>query len=414
MPLLVASFWTLVLPVLLAGKEATAGARDERHFHLRTVRQLAEQLPSPNLEDVHTATAPGFHLVLSVFARLVTDERETLELLAALLSLALILAAYRTIAAHTEDRWTAFALTLPLLLSHYVLQSAAWLNTDNTALLFVVLALGVALGLVTAAGPGGARPFVLGGLWVFLAVWSRQLTLWSAGPFVIAAALAGHLRDWRPVARAGVALVPALASVAILAAVWGGLTPPGFAAQSGTSPAALPFTLALVGLFGWFFAACVVRRDDLLAGRAPALAAAAAAVLALAAPTSETAELQRRTGGGLWKAVEAGPTVADRSLVILALAAAGGVVLVGLWRAAVRAAMARPALVVLAAMASLALAQAATVRSYQRYFEPALLVMLALLVTFARPERTRVAVAMGALAVVQLVGVISVVYEPSL
>lgn len=408
-PLLVALFWVLVLPVLLSGNTtANAGARDESSYHLPTILLLAPQLPTPNLEWIWTATTPGFHLVLSVFARLVTDEREALEAVAALFSLAMILVAYRLIARYT-DRWSAFALTLPLLFSHYVLQSAAWLNTDNTAVLFILLALGVALAL-----PATGRGFVRGGAYVFLAVWVRQVALWAAGPFVFAAALAGRFRDLRPLVRAGLALIPALASLAVLAAVWGQLTPPLFAQQSGASPAAVPFTLALVGLFGWFFAACAVRFDDLTRGRAPLVAAGVGALLALAPPTSESEHLQQRTGGGLWKTVDATPTVADRSLLILVLAIAGSVLLVGLWRAAARAAMGNPALVVLVAIASLALAQAGTVRTYQRYFEPVLLVLLALLATFARPSRDRTVAAMAALTAIQLFGAISVVYGRAL
>jgi hypothetical protein len=409
-PLLVALFWLLVLPVLLGGDDrSTAGGRDERNFHLPTVLELAEELPSPDLENVQTATSPGFHLVLSVFGRLVSDDRELLELVGALFSLAMVLVAYRLLA-RSVDRWLAFGLTLPLLLSHYVLQSAAWLNTDNAALLFILLVLGVAL-----EPPATAGAFARGGLYLFLAVWARQLALWAAGPFVVAAALTGRLRDRRPLLLAGLAVLPALAVIGFLAIAWGGyLTPPGFREQSGLSPAALPFTLAIVGFFGWFFAACAVRRADLLAGRAPLLAAAGGALLAAAAPTTETTGLQKRTGGGVWKAVDAAPSVADRSLVILLLAAAGGAVLVGLWRAAARRAMGNPALVVLVAMGSLAVAQVATVRSYQRYFEPALLVMLALLAAFAGPERDRLIRAMAWLVAVQAAGVITVVYDRAL
>jgi hypothetical protein len=320
----------------------------------------------------------------------------------------MILVAYRLIARYT-DRWVAFALTLPLLFSHYFLQSAAWLNTDNAAVLFILLTVGVALAM-----PATGRAFARGGAYVFLAVWVRQLALWAAGPFVFAAALAGGFRSLRPVVLAGIALIPALTSLAVLAATWGQLTPPKFAAQSGASPAALPFTLAIVGLFGWFFAACAVRADDLIRGRAPLVAAAVGALLASAAPTSESTHLHQRTGGGLWKTVDATPTVADRSLLIFVLAAAGGVVLVGLWRAAAREAMSRPALVVLVAIASLALAQAGTVRTYQRYFEPVLLVLLALLAAFGRPERDRTIRVMAVLVAIQLYGVISVVYDRGL
>jgi hypothetical protein len=409
-PVLVVLFWALVLPIIFGGNlTANAGARDEVNFHYPTIWLLAVELPNPDLENIYTATTPGFHLVLSVVARLVSADPEVLELVGALFSLAMVLVAYRLLARYT-DRWLAFALTLPLLFSHYVLQSAAWLNTDNAAVLFILLTLGVALEL-----PAGGLAYVRGGLYLFLGVWVRQLALWAAGPFVFAALLAAAtLRKSRPVVLAGLALIPALLTLGGFAIAWGQLTPPRFAAQSGASPAAIPFTLAIVGMFGWFFAACAVRVDDLVRGRAPVVAAGVGALLAIAPPTSESTHLQQRTGGGLWKTVDSTPTVADRSLLILVLATAGAVLLVGFWRAAQRAAMTRPALVVLVAIASLALAQAGTVRTYQRYFEPALLVLLALLTTFAGPDRTRTIRAMAVLAAVQLFGVISVVYVKAL
>jgi hypothetical protein len=74
---------------------------------------------------------------------------------------------------------------------------------------------------------------------------------------------------------------------------------------------------------------------------------------------------------------------------------------------------------VLAAPVSLALAQAGTVRTYQRYFEPMLLMSLALLTALAlraEPEvrraaaRSRTIAVMAALAALQFVGCVWVVY----
>jgi hypothetical protein len=58
-PLLVVLFWALVLPILLAGNStANAGARDEQRYHLRTILELADQLPSPDLESIHSSRWP--------------------------------------------------------------------------------------------------------------------------------------------------------------------------------------------------------------------------------------------------------------------------------------------------------------------------------------------------------------------
>lgn len=424
--LLALLFVALVAPVIAAyATSGPAGLGDELRYHGPTVHALATGLPSPDLVHLRTATSPGFHLVTALFAELVTYDRQPIEAFGALFSLAMVLVAYRLLARFL-DRRLAFAATLPLLLSHYVLQSAAWLNTDNAAVLFILLALGVALRV--ESGEGG---FARGGAFVFLATWVRQPAIWVAGPFVAAAALAGRLaprlsdagqrspgpgqRSLDPVVKAGLAVIPAVASLAVFVAMWGQLTPPLFASQSGTSPAALPFTLALVAVFGAFFAVWSVRRDDLLRGRAPVLAAAGGLALALAAPTSHTTELQARTGGGLWKVVEKTPVVADRSLTIAVLAPLGAVLLVALWRAASRAGHAGKATIVLVAIASLAFAQAGTVRTYQRYFEPVLLVLLALLAALGTDRadpalRRRAFGSLALLSGLQLAGCVAVVY----
>lgn len=421
--LLALLFVAMVAPIIAVHQTyGPAGADDEAHFHLPTILALAAGLPSPDLVHLHTATTPGFHLVLAVFARLVTGDARALEAAGAVFSLAMVLVAYRLLARFL-DRALALLATLPLLLSHYVLQSAGWLNTDNAAALFVVLAVGTALRVAH-----GEQHFARGGAYVFLATWVRQPAIWTAGPFVAAAALAGRLvprvsapgpRTLRPLAKAALALVPAVAALVVFAAIWGQLTPPAFASQSGTSPAALPFTLALAGAFGCFFAVWSVRREDLVVGRAPLVAAAGGLALALAAPTSETSHLQARTGGGLWKIVKHTPVVADRSVVIAVLAPLGAVLLVALWRAAARAGGAPQAAVPLVAIASLAVAQAGTVRTYQRYFEPILLVLLALLAALgplgtrgADPAlRRRALVALGLLCGLQLAGCVAVVYS---
>jgi hypothetical protein len=418
--LLSALFVALVLPVILVGGDGdTAGYDDEQIYHLRTVTEdLAPQLPTPDIDEIHIATTPGLHLVTAVFARLVSDDRGAIEAFASLFSLAMVLAVYWLIRRFTGP-WTAFLLTLPVLLSHYVLQSAAWLNTDNAALLFIVLTLGVALE-ITERGTARPRDLALGVLFVLIGAGIRQLALWAAGPFVFAAAVAGGVLerrrpDLRPPALALLASLPAVAMLAYLVARWGQLTPPVVAGQSGTSFAALPFTLAVVGVFGPFFAACAAERED-LRGRAPLLAAAGGALLAFAVPTNhdDSPPHGRRTGGGIWELAERVPDVAQRSFAIAALAAVGGAVLVVLWRAAARNGMQRQAAVVLVAVGCLAVAQAGTIRTYQRYFEPPLLICLALLVTFApaRPSRTRLVV--GALCALQLAGCFAVVFRGTL
>jgi hypothetical protein len=83
-----------------------------------------------------------------------------------------------------------------------------------------------------------------------------------------------------------------------------------------------------------------------------------------------------RWGGPLWDAARATPAVAGRSALLVGLSAIGGLALAGLWWRADRAGRRGPAGMLLAAMAAMTLAQCLNAQTFERYFDPWVLLTL--------------------------------------
>jgi hypothetical protein len=410
---LVAAFVVLLVPVLVAQRGGTAGAKDQEYFHLPTIRTYADDLPAVDIDDHGAAMGPAYHLVMAVAQRVVGRERAALQAVAALFTLALLAAAY-LLAVRWVDPWLAVALVAPLACSHYVLQAAGWLNTDNLALLFVVLALGAALGAVRTG-----RGLVAAGASATAAVLVRQVHLWLAGVILVAGVLApdaGSRR--RPLVRAAAAALLPVAGLLLLVAAWGGVNPPDFRGSAAFRPAAVPFMLALAGLFGTpYLLATGWWSPRALLGRGSLTAAALGALTALV-PFTAASEDDGHTGGGLWQAIDRAPTVADRSLLLAALAAWGAAVLLAWWRVHRGGPREREATLLFVALGGFTAAHVAVFDVYQRYLEPLVLVVLLLLgaITLAsragEPQvRRRAFAALAVLTAIQLAGIASEVYR---
>ena len=389
-----------VLPVIFLGADATSEAADEAAAHLPTIRQFAAQMPAPDVSDYPSATAPGYHLLMSVPARLGAS-LAALRVLGSLAGLALVLLAWRVAAAACGPA-VAFALALPLACSTYVLSGCAWLTTDVLAVL-----LGTAAVAVSAFVPPRPRTFLVLAALFAAAVAVRQTGIALAGPILAAGILGSPLgnsassgeqwrgdapRSWRAVAMALAALVPGALLLLALVRAWGGLTPPAFRSlhDRGLSPLAPAYGLALVG--AWSvplllpLAAEVVRsvRRHALA----VVAVVASAVIGAAVPESTVSVDDGRWGGALWVSVGAFPTVASRSPVIVGAAAAGALALAALWIRAAEIGRGRHATVVLVGLLSMFAVQAGNSQLWQRYFDPAILVALCWLVALGI-DRTR-------------------------
>jgi hypothetical protein len=112
--------------------------------------------------------------------------------------------------------------------------------------------------------------------------------------------------------------------------------------------------------------------------------ALAIAFLAVIAPSSYDVE-SGRWGGWLWEVVRRTPTVFNRSVVLVSLAIAGVVTLATQWHRAQDRSRTRECGLILVALLSWLGAQSANFQVWQRYFEPAILILLSWLVALAPP-----------------------------
>jgi len=406
----------LVGAAVLWGMNWTRGraACDQYDYHLKAILKFAEELPRPDLHDYASATTPGYHLLLAAVARCITREPLVLQIVASVFTLGLLPVFGRTLAragaTRGQQTLSLTALALPVVCSPYVFTPGVWLLPDNAGWL---LALGVLLPVVRR--PVTGRSLAICSIMLALTVLVRQNHLWLAGPLIAAAwlsrtppadeSLAGALR--RPGCRIGPSLgalaacLPAIAIVAAFALVWHGLVPPSFQVQHtvkggvGINWATPPFILSLVAIYSVFFIGWVwpgvVR---LWRESAPMLMLVALGALVWSILPETTFKYEPRASG-LWNVVG----WLDRhgivylwddqprtSPLIVLLSPIGAVMLAG-WLALIDD---RRRWIVGAAIAAFIAAQAANANCWQRYHEPFLLMLMALIAARyapALPER---------------------------
>lgn len=440
---------------------------DQDLFHLKVITQFAQELPTPGLRDYLSATTPGYHLVLAAVQRVFGAPEVVLRLAGALCTAGLVgllvwvganasrpreRASEALSHSHREDGWWwAFAPALPVFCSSYVVQSGMYLLPDNAAWLMVALVMVFSLKLATIEEDEKAqrlralRRWITPGACVLAAlVFTRQIHIWAAAALWTGVLVACARLDLSPrtsatplartIEHAGtllrsvtnraviltvLATAPAFATVGSFVLVWGGLTPPKFRASTnpdaisgavdattvtGASPATAVLVLALVGLFGLFFAgywlSCSLSHTPGTKGRIQALidtlrGGALGGLIAgvLAAIPATTWQSPSRKGA-LWEitrkfegdSILAGITlprlvIADHvNLIMWLLAVVGGVVLGICWRAA----DARERWVLAAGLIAFTAANCAQALSWQRYLEPMVLLWWALAISALR------------------------------
>ena len=401
-----ALLWLLIL----SGISHPRTQFDQDLFHLRAITEFAAQWPSVSVRDYPSATTPGYHLLLAGLYNLGLSSTLGLRLFSATFAAAIFAIILGWCAAR-RGPIEGLVLACPVLLCPYVLQSGLYLLPDNAAWMLVALILGAALG--TTQTP--RRWLALSALLVVL-VGVRQLHIWSAaaiwaGAFASAQwparsmrnthlAGGGLLADFGGGIRrgliAGAMTLPAFALLGWFVLLWGGLTPPSFRfAESampgdvqatnvgGISPATPAFMLSLLAIYGGLLLPLMWKalRPVLRERGSQVTLIIAAAVGALLAVVPPTTYAMRPRIGGLWNVVRAaevkGLVIAGHtSPVIVLLAALGAAVVVLLLLCG------RPRVRLVLGISLLAFMAAGTAQalSWQRYFEPMLLMWVALAV----------------------------------
>jgi hypothetical protein len=431
------AFVALVIPAIVAGGGGTSQANDMMDYHAIEIRRIETQWPTPDLRDAFTTTTPGFHLVLAGLAKLGCSAL-ALRVIAALAGLAAWLVAWR-VAVVWCGAARATLLIAPMAVSPYVLGSAIWLTTDASALALGAATMGLALVGWRRSREAWATA-VLGAGTVLV----RQIMLWCIVPGVLRAWMDGGRLSTRARGVAKVAL-PAVTCVIAFVLLWGGSMPPRFQPfhQAVWNPGAITFSLAMAGACGIFLLPWIWGRLDRTARRG-ALVAAALGLAMAAAPRSDYRKVlppdaQRvgtrtentwgptapdvvkgagevgRWGGPLWDVAKVAPTVAGRSTLLVGLAALGGAVLAGLWSLADRAGRGRSALMLLAAMAGMVASQSLNAQTFERYFDPWVLLSIGWLAAMAMPRARERSLSVGLLllTIAQLGMTLAVVLKPA-
>jgi hypothetical protein len=357
-------------------------------YHLPTIRQFADHV---NLESYPAAQTPLYHLVFAAFGKVAGFELWKLRLLNVAISYGAALALLRLLRRSTPlEPAQALALTLVFALSPYFFGASFTLLTDNLALLFAFVSLER---IDSFRRSGSAAAFAVGCLALSAAVLTRQSYVWLAAP-----ALWFLFRSPEPPGRKllGLGLLgAALLPLAALVVAWEGLVPrgsdPGSCGLCGDQPGGegltlrpVGFTLALLGAYALvLFAPALLHRGRSLP-RPSLLGAAVAGGLLLLAVSPLTYEPnapgRAGDGGWLWKVAERFPELAGSSLAFFVLVPGGLLALCLLVRRA--GAESLPAVSFLAFL----LAALPVRLVYQKYFDPMVLVTLALL---ARPPDLR-------------------------
>lgn len=391
--LALAAFVAVVAGVVVAsGRGGPSEASDQDKYHEPVIDAMVEQWPAIDVVNYSSATSPGYHALMAGVRVLLGEEAGELGVRAlnALFGAMVPLVCFLIVRRHTGPLRAAL-LSAPLATNSYVLGGAMYLTTDNLAYMCVFCTFGVCL------RPLSPVRSLAGGAGCVLAVLVRQIHVWSVAPLGIAALLASplaralpapwrsHDHSWKAALLAWSGCAVALGVLGAFVAVWGGLTPPADTAAkhaSGVNLASPALALALWGVFLPFLAGRELLMALGGAGRRWMLGGAVAGLLAgVAAPTSF--ELKHRAYGWMWTVVQHTPTIGDRSLVLGALAIAGGAAIGGLAFLAVKQGRLREVVVLGVGVSAWLAAQSMNSMAWQRYYEPMTLAIAAWLAALA-------------------------------
>ncbi len=374
-------------------------ACDQYDYHLKVIVKFARELPHPDLHDYYSATTPGYHLVLAAAARMISENPLFLQITASAFTLALLLVFGRAVGRAGQSRgrtWIELiVLALPFATSTYVFTSGVWLLPENAGWWLALL-----VALPCLCGRINVRSLAWCSALLVLLVLVRQSHLWvasfvcgaawmSSTPMAdasIAGALSRPAARVRPTLAALAACLPAAGILAVFVWMWHGLTPPSFHVQhlvqspSHINWATLPFILSLVAVFSPFFLGWlwpgIVR---LWRESRPAVVLIAFASLVWAI-LPETTFLREPRSGGLWAIVEkldnAGLTIAHHTSPLILLLAPIGAVLLAAWVTIIDD---KRRWIVAASVGAFIAAQSLNANCWQRYHEPFLLMLFALL-----------------------------------
>ena len=370
--------WALII----VGNSSGRGAADDLNYHWPTIQHFAEQLPNPELADYASATTPGYHLVLSWFVKIGIGHTGV-QLIASIWTM-LLLGVLGWVVAGRFGKAGLWVM-LPMLTSMYVLYPGVWLLPDNAGWL------GVLVILLLALNPQPSwKTLAISGVVLLGVVWVRQVHIWIAGVIWLSAWLGSSDQTPRlrglfssSFERSGRTLIaigctiPAVTALVWFVAMWGGLVPPTFQDQhQGPNLATPGFILTQLSILSVFYSPMLWPKLKEAWKHSWAwilFAALVGCVVGVVPHSAYSVESGRFSGW--WNIIDRFPAIADRSPIIMLGSIAGAVALV-VW---LSMSSRRDAWIWVGALVAFVLSQSANHASWQRYHEPMLLMMMAVI-----------------------------------
>ena len=324
---------------------------DEQQFHLPTIEAFASELPEVDLDQLHSATTPLYHMVMALLKRIFELDLHGLRVVNALISLICL------IIAHAELGGRIRPFILLFMFTPYFIGPAVRLSTDNAALLFMLLSL-----RSMERSAHTIRAAWLCAVFITITLLVRQNYAWLIGVQFLFAFSQRRDRVRR--------LLPLLLPVSALFFFvwqWGGLNPPDFAGHRARTlnGDVFVYVFALLGSYSLFILSWL-RRDLLLRFRA-AVPLAASVLFLLIHPVNGVYHKYR--GGGLWRIAAFVPEWFSSSILFWILFP------IGVWVGCAYAIRLnrRGDRIMMLSFALWLAANMVTTRTWQKYYDPFLL-----------------------------------------
>lgn len=408
-------FMAIVIPGIIYDRSNSFQAIDQNYYHLPQVEIFVkEPIDFGKLYPSKTATTPGYHLALSWVAKTFNHGHADanaflVRLVNALFGLGLLLSVWWLIyLGGNSSIVNSTYLILPFLFSYQFIGSSIWVMTDNASLLWVTLTLLLLILPISLNRDHWTLP--LAGFFASLAVFYRQTYIWLIVPTLLRLLKSStkQFNGWLYL----LALLPACLVLGYFLALWHGLLPPEFVSEHidkshRINLTVLPFVTSLFAIFGLFYSGYLVREVKKINPRELKKIIIISLIVGLSIAIlfpSNYDKAAGRYGGWLWILVKSLPTVLDRSVLFLVLSPLG-TVLISLWYKVTTLNKNSNDLLLFFSMIAWTIVGTSSMRTYQRYYEPLILITLAFLAS--RQMQNSKKVYLGSLLLTGFMAIIS-------
>lgn len=320
-------FYVFALPLILLDYNAGRAFGDQNFGHLPAIKFFIEQL---DFSDYPSATTPGYHVLIAIFAKVFTQNVIFLKLISSIIT-AVFIGLFAGLLYEKAGRLKTIVLLLPMIFSLYIFPDGVWLVPDNLAWLTVGI-----IFILTATYSLNTEYFVCTGIVLLMAVAVRQPNIWLASvPW--AAALSYMLfhnnQKEKKIVYIGMSLLitmPALLLLFYFYHTWGGLVPPSLQVRHERSMSyCVPaFFLSIFLIYSIFYTPTLIhalkKNATHRAYHFIATGSCIGFLIAVIPATDYNYDAGRFSG--FWNFVQLAPTIGHTSILLLITSSLGGAV----------------------------------------------------------------------------------------